>query len=111
MNISALRGPLGQKQKRDGKDPEYLAKVAELPCVICVEFGMIQTSPTQCHHPIHGRFSTRKTPDRMVIPLCEGCHQGNFDTSKVALHRQPSKWKRLYGNDYDWISWVEERVK
>jgi hypothetical protein len=46
----------------------------------------------------------------MTIPLCEGHHQGLMDTGKVALHQQPSKWKRLYGQDTDWITWTEERI-
>jgi hypothetical protein len=99
----------GQKpKKRSGKDPARLAMVAELPCVICHEFKMPQTSPTQVHHCIHGRNSMgRKSPDSMTIPLCEGHHQGDFDTSKIALHRAPNDWKQAYGLDTDWLSWVE----
>jgi len=102
--------PLGIKDKAKGKDPAHLARVAALPCVICTEYGVPQLSPTQVHHCIHGRYSTRRAPDSMTIPLCEGCHLGMFDTSKVAIHREPSKWRRLYGQDTDWIGWVEARL-
>lgn len=117
MTDLACRGPLGLKEDRkpkrkgpDGKDPARLTAIRTLPCVICHEFGLPQLSPTQAHHCIHGRYSQKKAPDAMTIPLCEGCHQGLLDTSKVALHQQPSKWKRLYGNDTDWISWADERL-
>ena len=97
-------------KSRAGHDQARLAAIAVLPCVICTEWGMDQRSPTQVHHCIHGRYGTRRTPDSMTIPLCEGHHQGLFDTSKIALHREPSEWKRQYGDDTGWISWAEERI-
>ena len=27
--------------------------------------------------------------------------------AEVALHREPAEWKRLYGEDVEWIGWVE----
>lgn len=112
------RRPIYQKdakpvkaRKRAGKDAPYLEKVAQLPCVICHEHHMPQMSPTQVHHCIHGRGSMgKKSPDCMTIPLCEGHHQGNFDTSKIAIHREPQAWKEAYGLDTEWISWVEENL-
>lgn len=99
------------KAKRAGKDADWLARVAQLPCVICHEFYLPQNSPTQVHHCIHGRNSTgKKSPDRMSIPLCEGHHLGDFDTSKIALHREPSNWKAEYGLDTEWISWTENQL-
>ena len=92
------------------KDRKRLAAVAEMPCVICHEFWEPQSSPTQVHHCIHGRYSTKRAPDCMTIPLCEGHHQGNFDTSKTALHREPKSWREKYGDDTQWLSWVEERL-
>ena len=108
--VADIRGPMGQKPEKQGKDPEWLAQVASLPCVICAEYGMQQLSPTQVHHCIHGRYSARRAPDRMTIPLCEGHHQGLLDTTKTALHQEPSKWKRLYGEDTTWISWTENKL-
>jgi hypothetical protein len=87
-----------------------MGKVAAMPCVICHEWGMPQMSPTAVHHCIHGRYSNRKAPDEMTIPLCNGHHQGDFDTTKVAIHREPAKWERLYGKDTEWLSWVEARL-
>ena len=87
-----------------GKNPDYLAALHLMPCCICQTFGEVQLSPTQAHHTIHGRYSTRKTPDRQAIPLCEGHHQGLRDTSKIALHSQPNAWKAAYGLDTDYIA-------
>jgi len=110
MSRVSAKGPLGQKVERQGKDPAHMAKVAQLPCVICHEFGMQQRSRTAVHHCIHGRYGTRKAPDAMTIPICDGHHQGLVDTSKLAIHQRPSEWRRLYGEDVSWLSWVEERI-
>jgi hypothetical protein len=88
----------------------HMGRVAQLPCVICHEWNMPQLSATQVHHVIHGRGSNRRAPDTHTIPLCEGHHQGNFDTSKVSLHREPKEWQRLYGPDRDWLGWVEKKL-
>lgn len=110
MTYQLPQRPIYQKGERESKDPARLAAVAAMPCVICFEWGMRQTSPTQVHHCIHDRHGTEKAPDSMTIPLCEGHHQGDFDTSKIALHREPDAWREAYGKDKDWISWTEERL-
>ena len=108
MNITGR--PIVAKSARANNNPRYLAGVHRLPCVICHEFGLPQLSPTQAHHPIHDRGGFRKVPDHEAIPLCEGHHQGDFDTSKIALHRQPAEWREAYGSDRDWIGWTQKRM-
>jgi len=89
---------------------EHMARVAELPCCICDAYGMPQISPTQVHHCIHGRYSTARRDDMMTIPLCEGHHQGMFDTSKLAIHREKRLWKEKYGPDTDYIERTIHRI-
>ncbi|WP_212525886.1 Ref family recombination enhancement nuclease [Actibacterium sp. MT2.3-13A] len=111
MSNLAHKPPLGLKTSRAGdRDKARLSAVAKLPCVICHEYNYQQVTPTQVHHCIMGRFSTRRAPDSMTIPLCDGHHLGMFDTTKVALHRSPQAWRAAYGPDTDWLSWVEERI-
>jgi hypothetical protein len=38
----------------------------------------------------------------LAIPLCEGHHQGFFDTSKIAIHKDPNLWRENYGADYSY---------
>lgn len=105
-----MNAPANFKQPKADKNPAYLARVRELPCCICEAFGMLQLSPTTAHHPIHGRYSAAKRPDCTALPLCDGHHQGTFDTSKVAIHRRPSYWRELYGPDTDYIAPTQDKL-
>jgi len=109
MNLTGR--PIYEKPPKAKKDPAYLAKVRELPCVICTEYGLHQTTPTTAHHPIHGRHGTRKVPDEMAIPLCDGCHQGLWDTTKTAIHKEPKKWREQYGDDTDYIAVTQDAIE
>ncbi len=108
MNL-ANRPPLGLKADKAPADPAYLARVHELPCCVCEAFGERQTTPTEAHHPIHGRFSQRKTPDRMAVPLCRAHHRTG-EGGKTALHNEPTKWKRLYGQDHDYTAATQDKL-
>lgn len=109
MNIT--NRPAYQKTGKPAKDPAYLRKVRQLPCCICEAWGMVQTSETTAHHWIMGRGGWLKTPDRQAIPLCDGHHQGTFDTSKIALHREPLAWKAAYGPDTDYIAPTQDKIE
>ena len=107
-NLAGL-GPMGLKQPKVA-DPGYLAKVRALPCVICVEWGLPQTTPTEAHHVIHNRYGQRKSPDNMAIPLCVDCHR-NGGGGRVAIHREPQKWRRLYGPDHSYSARVRDMIE
>lgn len=107
-----LKGAKQPKAKRtSGKDPTYLDLIRRLPCVICGAWGYVQTSQTQAHHTICGRYGQRKTPGRQAIPLCEGHHQGEFDTSKIAIHRDRALWVDTYGADTEYIALAQDMVE
>lgn len=126
---SLLKQPKEAKPKRKGMPPKskkriayeaseegkfglyYMGLVRQLPCIICYEWGMIQKSKTEAHHPIHGRFATRKEDDLTVIPLCQGHHVQGFDKTKVELHAHPSKWKRIYGPDHQFIERTQDAIE
>ena len=102
MTNLAKRPPLGLKAPKNKKDISFLKWIREQHCVICRTFGEVQQSPTQAHHPIHDRHGTHKRADKTCIPLCEGHHQGMFDKSKTALHREPKLWREKYGPDWSY---------
>lgn len=103
-NLAGLPA-LGLKEPKAAKDPAYLARVHDLPCCICRAFGERQTSPTQAHHVIMGRFSQRRTPDRMAIPLCYDHHQGG-----KGIHTHPAWWAETYGNDFDFTAATQDAL-
>lgn len=111
MNDFGDRGPMGLKEDVQRENPAHMGRVAELPCVICEFFQMVQLSPTQVHHCIHGRYSSRRAPDEDTLPLCEGHHQGLLDVTKLALHRHPERWEMTYGSDTDWLPRVKQKLK
>ena len=98
------------KEPKPDDNPAYLRDVRVEPCCICEAFGEVQMSPTTAHHPIHDRQSGAKRPDITAIPLCDGHHQGTFDTSKLAIHRAPEQWRDRYGADTDYITPTQDRL-
>lgn len=108
MNLAGLP-PLGLKTRPDGEDADYLAKVRELPCCVCEASGERQTTPTTAHHPICGRFSGRKVPDRMAIPLCQSHHQGQ-GPGDCSIHHHRAEWMRLYGADHEYIAATQDHI-
>lgn len=109
----AGRGALGPKgtqfrpQLRDtGKRPDYLRAVRELPCCICVAWGLNQTTPTHAHHTICGRFGQRKTLDILAVPLCWQHHQG-----PDGIHTRKTWWVNQFGPDTDWIAGTQDKLE
>ena len=102
MTNLANKPPVGLKTGKPKKNKKYLDKIREMPCCVCQRFGENQQSPTPAHHPIHERFGTEKVADEKAIPLCEGHHQGNWDQSKIAIHKDPKLWRETYGPDYSY---------
>lgn len=103
------RPPLGLKKPKPKKNPMFLKNVRQMKCCVCERFKEVQQSPTTAHHPIHDRHSFRKRSDDEAIPLCEGHHQGLWDNSKIAIHKEPKLWQETYGPD--WSYSVQETAK
>lgn len=45
-----------------------------------------------------------------MLPTCDGHHQALFDQSKVSVHKEPAKWKELYGDDIDHAATIQMRI-
>lgn len=115
MNFLAkTKGALGLKgasreartKRPTGKDPAYLAAIHDLPCVICAEWGFPQTTDTEAHHTICGRYSQRKTPDRQAIPLCQHHHTG-----ADGIHTRRAWWVESFGPDTDYIARTQDLIE
>lgn len=102
MNISALRGPMGQKVEREPRDFVYLGKVKMLPCCVCGH-----PPPSDAHHPIHDRFGTLKAADKDAVPLCKPHHQWGPD----AIHNGKKSWREKHGPDHGYIEETRRLVE
>ena len=109
MTNLAKRPPLGLKFKEKKQDSKYLDYIRSLPCVVCQKFHEPQNSVTTAHHPIHDRFSTNKRSDYDAIPLCEGHHQGLWDLSKIAIHKEPQLWRLKYNADHEYSASIRNK--
>lgn len=100
-----------EKEAKGKKDEKYLREVRRLRCCVCRRFGEQQRSQTTAHHPIHDRHSTRKRMDKTAIPLCEGHHQGLWDTTKIAIHKEPRLWREAYGPDWSFVQETQTSIE
>lgn len=103
--------PPQPKRQKPKASPAYLQAVRELPCCICEAFGEPQLSPTEAHHWIMGRGGSKRTPDQEAVPLCNGHHSGDFDTSKIAIHRDRAAWREAYGEDRDYVAVTQDKIE
>lgn len=79
----------------------YMAKVKQLPCCVCSA-----PAPSDAHHVIHDRYSTRKADDFSVIPLCKNCHQ----VGPLAIHNGKQSWRERNGPDHGYIEQTRKLV-
>lgn len=91
--------PIYQKGAKPARDPARLARVKQLPCVICKA-----PPPSDAHHCIHDRHGQRKAPDAETIPLCKAHHQDGPD----AIHNGKRTWREKYGPDHSYLKEVDE---
>lgn len=104
-------------QPKTGKrvdDPKYRHMVRTLPCAVCEAYGFTQTSDTEFHHTISGRYSQAKTSCCYGIGLC-GCHhtgqRHDRDRNKVAIHDDKPEWEDRYGLDTEYTAATLDRVE
>lgn len=110
MNLT--RQPIHQKgakkaRKASVKDPAYMGRVKQLPCVICNA-----PPPSDAHHCTHKPYvdehnpyerepcAGRKSGDRDTIPLCKKHHQDGPE----AIHNGKSRWREKHGPDFSYIT-------
>jgi hypothetical protein len=78
----------------------YMAKVAQLNCVVCHAF------PVEVHHCISDRFSQRKASDFETISLCFAHHRG-----PEGIHAEKAAWEAKHGKDHSYLSVVQLALK
>lgn len=87
------------------KDKERLAKLHDLPCIVCSKFHLKQTTKTVAHHFI-GRGIGKKASDLLTLSLCEYHHtKGNCGE---AIHSGRRTWEEKFGTQEELLKDVDE---
>ncbi len=67
----------------------HLARLAEMPCLLCNELGLV-THGVEIHHLRTGAGMSQRSSHWLTIPLCPACHRegngihGNRSLMKIA---------------------------
>ena len=91
------------------KDPKRLARLHDLPCVVCEKMGIEQTTRTEAHHLI-GYGIGKKASDALTIPLCSKHHaRGNRGD---AIHETPLRqWESVFGTQEELLEKTNKKLK
>jgi hypothetical protein len=93
-------------------ESNHMGLVKSLPCCVCEQLGLSQTSPTDCHHikrnPITGLplGAIQKGSGFTTIPLCGGRHHWNG----VNVHMGSKDFEQKYGNELDLLAYTYKRL-
>lgn len=94
----------------NSKEKLHLKKVARLGCYCCrVDYGV--ETPAMIHHIREGMGMGQRASHFQTIGLCEGHHQGNFDTTKLAFHCSPKKWREKYGRESEIVAGINAVIE
>ena len=108
--INLMKPPI--HLRRGFKDKKHLAKVAQLPCLVCKIRGDRQLSKTQVHHK-WGSGAGLKESDRLTIPLCDRCHNANFIKAEkgITLHCNLEAFEDRHGTQDQLIEITNQLLK
>lgn len=89
------------RKPKPGDDPEWLADVRRVPCVICGR-------PAVPHHRRHGVGRGQKAPDCDTAALCPDHHtDGGFGE---CIHQGTKTFEKRYGSEAELIRRTTEAV-
>ena len=92
--------------RRTKNERAYLAKVAEMGCIVCSDMR-IPDSPAECHHPTGAGWG-RRSSHFECIPLCPPHHRtGGYG---IALHAGTKEWEKLYGTQAELVKRVQKEL-
>jgi len=73
----------------------HMGRVSELPCVACGNHGV------HVHHIREERIKD----NFLVIPLCPGCHLGDF-----SIHMAKRQFENIYGSELHLLAQTIEQL-
>jgi hypothetical protein len=95
--------------KRD-LDPDYLARVADLPCCVCELLGVEQKFSTEVHHKLV-RGKGIRASDYETMPLCFAHHSAQTPLPfGHAVHKGTKSFEAQYGTQDDHIKETQRKL-
>ena len=84
-------------------DSDYMGKVADLGCIVCLNNGYFDT-PAEIHHIGNGTMG-KKATNHETIPLCVEHHRkGN---NGVAVHAGRKSFEANFGTEQELLAQVK----
>lgn len=87
-------------------DKQYLASVASLGCIVCLNegHGQIPAEYVAIHHIRNGQGMSQRAGHHETLPLCANHHQhGGYG---VAIHAGQKTWEGRYGTERELLEQV-----
>lgn len=79
----------------------YLARVADLGCVVCRNMSNGPT-PAVVHHIRAVAGMSQRAPHYLTIPLCPDHHTDGG--AGVAIHADQKHFERIYGSEFELLA-------
>ena len=78
---------------------DYMGRVASLSCACCGQYGV------QVHHIREGQGLAQRASNYLTVPLCEGCHTGQY-----GVHGDKSRMRARKLSELDMLADTIERL-
>ena len=89
-------------------EKEWLNKITELGCIVCLEFE--DTYSPACPHHMDGK--TKPEAHMRTIPLCGLHHQGGEDNALyTSRHPYKARFEQRYGTEEELLEKTRQRLE
>jgi hypothetical protein len=94
-------------------EKEYIKKVAELGCIVCLLFLGEETEPN-IHHIRSGMGMAMRNDNYNILPLCKCHHQEGDGTQRWlgqwGFHKNQTKFEENYGTEKELLAKVQSMI-
>lgn len=96
-----------QSHRASKEEREWMDRIAEMGCVVCLKFLGL-TTPPEIHH-IAGKV--KEGSHLLTIPLCHLHHRSGQDTAAfTSRHPFKSRFEERYGTEQELLEWTRKEI-
>jgi Recombination enhancement, RecA-dependent nuclease len=89
-------------------EKNYMARVAGLGCIVCLEYHNAPDSPAEIHHITTARGFGGRASNYDIIPLCPIHHR--LGNKGEAVHSGVKTWEAKYGTQKELLEKVRSML-